>query len=168
MKLNLLYVVHVLDDLKVTKYELASLLKVTKRTVDRWILNPEEISGPARAVLKAWCTLKRHNLPWRPDCIDVIGDTKSFGIEIAHMRNKMIGLNKIIKDVSERGGSIYPWHIDKKKGIARLEAFEVHFYNIDNTWFSPYAYKNKSILQNNKLLNLIEDGLYSIAKTYRK
>ena len=45
--------------------EAAQLLRVTPRTVRRW-LDGEDVSGPVEQAVRAWIRLSDRRFPWRP------------------------------------------------------------------------------------------------------
>jgi len=56
-----------LNELGLSQTDLAKLLSVTTRTVNRWYNNPNEITGPAKQALRAWIKLNNLCFPWMPD-----------------------------------------------------------------------------------------------------
>ncbi len=61
----------IIKELETNPQELSKLLHVNIRTISRWIINPEDITGPAKQALLAWQKLHRIAMPWRPNAIDV-------------------------------------------------------------------------------------------------
>lgn len=113
-----------LDKLKLSQIEAARLLSVTPRTINRWVSNPHEISGPAEQALKGWLRLQHYNLPWRPDMEDIISDEHDSilinSIKNTHCDitdNKLKGMN--FMDL--------PWQVDFVRQIAVLETWKVYF-----------------------------------------
>jgi transcriptional regulator with XRE-family HTH domain len=60
-----------LIQLDLSQHELAGLLKVNIRTVNRWANNPGRIPEPVKQALIAWRKLDAIAMPWRPLSIDV-------------------------------------------------------------------------------------------------
>ena len=55
-----------LKELGLTQKEAAKLLSVNIRTMNRWVREEQQITGPAKQTFIAWLRLKRHNLAWGP------------------------------------------------------------------------------------------------------
>jgi hypothetical protein len=119
--------------LNLSPTEAARLLSVTPRTVNRWLKNPHEISGPAEQALRAWIILKDHNVSWRPDCVPIPflkEEEAEATYQIKNWVAKKYNLRviNIIKKVKKRGELSLPWQIDFKKGSIKLEkTIEVFF-----------------------------------------
>jgi hypothetical protein len=153
-----------LKQLNLSAIEAAKLLSVTPRTVNRWVDNPEEISGPAEQAIRAWMRLHNYNLPWRPDAIPIAEDDPDFPEQISMLRNESILLDSILQKVQKKGGSTLPWHINLQKGIARLETIEVNFYTMHNGSFSPAMYRrtDKSLLNLDSDRDILEDAIFCV------
>lgn len=61
-----------LDELDITAIEAAEYLGVGLRSIHRWLQYPEQMRESAKLPFRAWLQLKAHNLPWKPDAIDVL------------------------------------------------------------------------------------------------
>lgn len=129
------------------------ILSVTSRTINRWIENPDEISGPAEQALRAWIRLEKNNLPWRPDGFPLAEDDSSLAEQIALQRNHLIKLDHILQKVAQRGGVSLPWQVNLTKGVAKLETIEVSFYRLHNGGFSPAMYRRTD----QKLPDMVRD-----------
>lgn len=159
-----------LKQLNLQQIEAAKLLSVTPRTINRWAENPDEITGPAEQALRAWLRLHNYNLPWRPDSFPIAEDNLEFPEQISQFRNAAIALDQILQKVQARGGSTLPWHIDLKKGIARLETIEVSFYKTHEGCFSPAMYRrtDQQFPDMVKDQPLLEDAIFSIHQALSK
>lgn len=58
--------------LRVTNKELAQLLDVSERTVQRWLSARIEIPGAAGRAIEAWIAMDAAGLPWRPDGVPLL------------------------------------------------------------------------------------------------
>lgn len=67
-----------LEYLDISQTEASKLLDVNVRTIRRWMDNPDEMSGPSKHAISAWCMINKLGLSWRPNSIDIVvknGDT---------------------------------------------------------------------------------------------
>ncbi len=154
------------SQLQLSPVELARLLSVTPRTIHRWMEKPEEISGPAEQALHAWLTLKKYNLPWRPDCVNLpfLSDAE-LAKQIALHRLHAIGVENIIEKVMVRGGLSLPWQVDLDKGRVKLErVIEVMFHEVHGGFFDLTGYRridNGPIAYTDNQY-LIEDAIFAL------
>jgi transcriptional regulator with XRE-family HTH domain len=121
--------------------ELADLLGINVRTVQRWLSGEVDIPKSIECVVNAWMYLNQLGLPWRPDGFSVsllsVEEVKSQ--LILHMENTK-ELAKIIKKVQARGGPAAPWSVDLSAKKATLGDVWVRFYILSNGSFSPQSY----------------------------
>ena len=54
-----------LEKLGIKKKELATLFNVSNRTVNRWLLDVDRMSEPAKQSIIAWFKIDSHGLAWR-------------------------------------------------------------------------------------------------------
>jgi hypothetical protein len=154
-----------LAKLEISQVEAAHLLSVDPRTFRRWIESPSEMPGPAAVALGAWLRLNALNLPWRPDGIELPGDSKEeIANQITLFRNHSIGLDAILERVRSRGGPTAPWRVELKRGRATLEHMTLHFYLHPNGSFSPSTYSRADKPPDwERDRSLLEDGIAAIA-----
>ncbi|HMK89662.1 MAG TPA: hypothetical protein VK446_08530, partial [Methylocystis sp.] len=81
--------------------EAAQLLGVAPRTLRRWLLEGEEIPGPAIAALRAWRAMHSRNMNWKPDAQSLFQDDQD---QIAKYRRHIVELDAAFKRVETRGG----------------------------------------------------------------
>jgi len=144
--------------------EASQLLGVTPRTFRRWLVDGEEIPGPAEQAIRAWLRLHERRLPWRPDSTAIIEDDQH---QIARHREHAIDLSDMIARVEARGGPRTPWTVDRQRFRASLGPMEVSFYALANGGFSLGNYTRKDgspDVQRDR--ELIEDAAYCIAKEF--
>jgi hypothetical protein len=157
--------INTLNELVLTKTEVAKLLSVDIRTVMRWVDNSAKMTGPAEQTLQAWLRLHRIGMPWRPDGIDsVLSDFDEIAEKIKIYRHNAMQLNTILKKVKERGGPSAPWKVDLKKNVAILGPIKIWFCRLHNGLFSPSTYSRSDCppdLMRDK--TLIEDAFVCIA-----
>ena len=121
--------------------ELADLLGINVRTVQRWLAGQVEIPKSIGLVINAWMYLNQLGLPWRPDGFSVTL------LSLDQVKNQLLlqmentkELAKIIKKVQARGGPAAPWIVDLSAKKATLGDVWVRFYILSNGNFSPQSY----------------------------
>jgi hypothetical protein len=145
--------------------EAAQLLGVSTRTLRRWI-EGEEISGPAKAALRAWRQLHARHLAWKPDAIAIFEDDRA---QIEQARRHAQEMAGIIDLVEARGGPRNPWSVNLEKCVATFGPFEVGFYKLQNGGFSFSSYRRKDSSPDLKRDKpFLEDAAYSIGKAFSK
>lgn len=84
-------------------------------------------------------------------------------IDVKKYMDDCLTLTLIRAKKNEKG---LPWHIDREKGIARLESIEIKVNNIDEYKFLPVSYREIGKKANEIVFNkeLFEDGLYAYYK----
>lgn len=118
--LDILDVDACLSQLHLTDTEAAELLSVDTRTIRRWKKNLQEIPGPARAALRAWCRLDTLGLAWQPDAIGLgEHDSDRLALQVAAYREHAIALDATLRRVAERGGPAAPWEVNLETRRAR-------------------------------------------------
>ena len=157
----------VLTALDLNQEEAAKQLGVAPRSVRRW-LQGEAIPGPAEAALRAWLKLEEGGLAWRADSVTLF---ENHSERIAAYRQKAMHLNGLLERVNARGGPRMPWKVDIAAGHASMEWAHLYFYKLQNGGFSPSTYRRSDRdappdLERDR--DLIEDGLYCIAKAFEK
>ena len=163
--MNRIALIALLDRLRLSQIEAATLLSVNPRTFRRWIEDPAEMSKPAEAALLAWDRLNSLGLAWRPDGV-AIGETDPAEIasQIARFRQHAIDLNELLDRVERRGGPNPEWRVDLKKNEARLGPLRVYFYRLVNDGFSPASYSRSDRHPDpERDSTLLEDAYASIA-----
>jgi len=144
--------------------ELAQLLDVNIRTVQRWISGSIEIPMSAERALEAWTSLQSFGLPWRPDGDHFLSPYDMKRQVELHQQNS-IELADIIKKVKDRGGAAAPWVVSLSTKRATLEKMWVSFYILPNGSFSPQSYgRSDKEIDINRDKELIEDAFFSIAE----
>lgn len=148
--------------------ELADLLDVNIRTVQRWISGMTEIPMSTERVLEAWALLQRLGLPWRPDGNHLLS-LNDLRRQVELHKANAIEIAELIKKVNARGGAAAPWTVNLSAKKATLEKMWVSFYILPNGGFSPQSYgrTDKEIdVQRDK--ELIEDAIVCIAEEIGK
>lgn len=56
-----------LKELEISKLILADLFGVSYSAIYFWTKDPKKMKKSATYALRAWLTLKRNNLPWKPN-----------------------------------------------------------------------------------------------------
>lgn len=154
--------------LGISTQELANLLNINLRTIQRWISGDTPIPTATERVLEAWALLQRLGLPWRPDGNHLLSlsDVKR---QFALHKQSSIELAEVIKKVNARGGPAAPWSVNLAAKKATLEKMWVSFYILPNGAFSPQSYgrtdKEIDILRDKEL---IEDAFVCIAEELGK
>src|SRR5271163_2042752 len=91
----------ILTYLGIDHVEGAQLLGVAPRTMRRWLLEGEEIPGPAIVALRAWRAMHSRHLDWKPDAQTLFEDDQD---QIARYRNHVVDTYAALKRVEMRGG----------------------------------------------------------------
>lgn len=121
--------------------ELAQLLGINVRTVQRWLSGDVEIPKSIDCVINAWMYLNQLGLPWRPDGFSVaLLSTEQVKNQLLLQMENTKELVKIIKKVKSRGGPAAPWTVDLSAKKATLGDVWVRFYILPNGSFSPQSY----------------------------
>ena len=150
--------------LGVNPTEAAQLLGVAPRTMRRWLLEGEEIPGPAIVALRAWRTLHARNLNWKPDTKALFEDDQD---QIARHRRHVIDLAAAVARVERRGGPQSPWIVDLAKNSATCGPYEVHFYRLKSEGgFSLASYRRRDGITADlaKDTPFLEDAVYCIGR----
>lgn len=157
-----------LSVLKVTNHELAQLMGVNERTVQRWLSDQTEIPGGIARALEAWFYLDRVGLPWRPDGVQLV--RPAFGQVTVALRIDANGsLEDVIRAVLSRGGPTTPWIVDIGRRRATLGHAWIKFKILQYGKFVPQSY-GRSDIEPDMLRDraLIEDGYARIAISLRE
>ena len=155
--------------LRITTSELAELFSINERTVSRWINNEIAVPGPASCALKAWCTLERLGLPWRPDGLALLHAKSASGDPLALSLDPKTEVSKIVNAIKLRGGPSLPWKVDVDKREATLADIWIKFRPLSSNQFVPQSYGRSDIrpdLVRDK--HVIEEGFASISDALRK
>lgn len=154
-----------LKALDILRDEAATLLGVSKRTVNRWC-DGDEVPGPVEAALRAWLSLHKRGLAWKPDSISVLEADED---QIERQRKYAIRFNAMLNEVEKRGGPSTPWKVDFFSSTAKFATSEVSFYKLANGGFSLGWYRRSDrhpdLAQD---LPLIQDAAYCITNEYKK
>ena len=154
-----------LSALDLSREEAAQLLGVSKRTVTRWS-EGEDIPGPAVAALRAWLSLKKRDLAWKPDSISVLERDSD---QIERQRLYAVRLAEMLSQVEARGGAKHPWKVDTFRSTANFGAAEVTFYKLANGSFSIGSYRRADRSPDlNVDMPLIQDAAYCIAREFAR
>lgn len=149
-----------LTELGIDASEAAQLLRVSARSVRRW-LEDEAVPGTAEAAVKAWMALRRHGLAWRPDSMLV------FQTESDDARRKAANaglLRQLLLEVDASGGPRTHWRVDLAKERATFNAAEVSFEVFDQGGFQPWTYHRRDRAPSTDDLSDIRDACYCIAQ----
>ncbi len=146
--------------------ELAQLLDMNVRTVQRWLSGEVEIPRSIECVINAWMYLNQMGLPWRPDGFSVaLLSPEQVKNQLLLQMESSKELVKIIKKVKSRGGPAAPWIVDLSAKKATLGDVWVRFYILSNGSFSPQSYgrfdKNPDLYRDQSIL---EDAYVCIAE----
>ncbi len=162
--MNALELSTTLERLGLEPAEAAQLLSVAPRTMRRWLLEGEEIPGPAIVALRAWRAMHERNLTWKPDAQSLFDDDQD---QIARYRKHIVDLDAALKRVEQRGGPASFWAVDLSKNAAIFGPYEVHFYQLKSeAGFSLSSYRRRDAPPNlSHDMPLLEDAVYCIAKT---
>jgi hypothetical protein len=154
-----------LEMLDISRDEAATLLGVSKRTVNRWC-EGDEVPGPVEAALRAWLSLHTRGLGWKPDSISILEADED---QIERQRKYAIRFNAMLNEVEKRGGPSTPWKVDFLHSTAKFATSEISFYKLANGGFSLGYYRRSDrhpdLAQD---LPLIQDAAYCIANEYKK
>jgi hypothetical protein len=154
-----------LEALDISLGEAATFLGVSKRTVNRWC-DGDEVPGPVEAALRAWLSLHKRGLAWRPDSISVLEADED---QIERQRKYAIRFNAMLNEVEKRGGPSTPWKVNFFSSTAKFATSEISFYKLANGGFSIGSYRRSDrhpdLAQD---LPLIQDAAFCIANEYQK
>jgi hypothetical protein len=144
--------------------EAAQLLGVAPRTMRRWLLEGEEIPGPAIVALRAWRAMHDRHLNWKPDAQTLFEDDQD---QIAQYRRHVVDMAAAFRRVEQRGGPASQWAVDLSKNSAIFGPFEVGFYQLKGDGgFSLSNYRRRDQAPDvTRDLPLLEDAAYCIGKT---
>jgi hypothetical protein len=143
--------------------EAAQLLGVAPRTMRRWLLEGEEIPGPAIVALRAWRAMHARRMNWKPDAQTLFEDDQD---QTERYRRHIVDMDAAMKRVEKRGGPRSPWAVDLSKNSAILGPYEVHFYQLKaDGGFSLSNYRRRDgapdIAHD---MPFLEDAAYCIGK----
>jgi hypothetical protein len=143
--------------------EAAQLLGVAPRTMRRWLLEGEEIPGPAIVALRAWRAMHARHMNWKPDAQTLFEDDQD---QIEQYRKHVVDMDAAMKRVEKRGGPKLPWAVDLSKNSAILGPFEVSFYQLKGDGgFSLSSYRRRDKAPDTAHdMPFLEDAAYCIAK----
>lgn len=151
--------------LEISRGEAATFLGVSKRTVNRWC-EGDEVPGPVEAALRAWLSLHKRGLAWKPDSVSVLEADED---QIERQRKFAIRFNAMLNEVEKRGGPSTPWKVDFFSSTATFATSEISFYKLANGGFSIRSYRRSDrqpdLAQD---LPLVQDAAYCIANEYKK
>ena len=101
--MNRLELMNCMGSLKLSSSEMAKLLSVDPKTVERWLKDEVQVSGPAAQALRAWMRLDKLGLPWRPADHMIGLSDEEIAAQIRLLREHNVGLDSILQKVRERG-----------------------------------------------------------------
>jgi hypothetical protein len=144
--------------------EAAQLLGIAPRTMRRWLLEGEEIPGPAIVALRAWRAMHTRHMNWKPDAQSLFKDDQD---QIERYRKHIVDMDAALERVEMRGGPKSPWAVDLAKNSAILGPFEVSFYRLEaDGGFSLSYYRRRDRAPDLAHdMPFLEDAAYCIAKT---
>ena len=154
--------------LGISATELADLLDVNIRTVQRWVSGVTEIPMSTERVLEAWSLLQRLGLPWRPDGNHLLSlnDLRS---QVELHKANALEIANLIRKLNARGGAAAPWAVNLSAKKATLEKMWVSFYILPNGGFSPQSYgRTDKKIDIHRDKELIEDAIVCIAEEIGK
>lgn len=145
----------------------AQHLGVAPRTVRRWLLEGEEIPGPAIAALRAWRAMHDRHLDWKPDARTLFNDDQD---QITRYRQHVVDTVAARKRVEERGGPKSQWAVDLSKCNAIFGPFEVGFYSlVGGGEFSLSNYRRRDEAPDLvRDMPFLEDAAYCIGNAISK
>lgn len=154
-----------LRELQISTKEVAALLDVDFRTAKRWKERGVRIPSTAAIALRAWRSLKRRNLPWRPNGVELCWSEGTEVFEQLRLsRDHTVALHELLQRVERRGGPASPWNVDLDRHVAELGQVKLYFYTLANGGFTPSSYsrgdKEPDMARDWPLL---EDGIACIA-----
>jgi len=154
-----------LDLLDVGPHELADLLEVNVRTVNRWLDGTIETPTSTQRVVEAWKALKSANLPWRPNEIGIspFGIDKMMDLASRHQEHRKF-IDDVCRTVEARGGSSLKWSVELDKGSAKSGDFHVSFYKLVDGNISLGTFRRSDGMTPDLVRDryLIEDAIFSI------
>lgn len=153
-----------LSALRLSQTEASQLLGVSDRTLRRWA-EGESVPGPVEAALRAWRSLDRRHLPWKPDSMSVLANDED---QMERMEAYDRDLAQVLKEVEARGGPANPWTVDLARDTASFGPAEVGFYRLRNGGFSPTTYRRQDRRPSVEDTPDIQDAVYWIADAFSK
>ena len=153
--------------LGITLNELAYLLSVNPRTVNRWMEGSVEVPAPVSQLLGAWQKLKGLKVAWRPDEIDVEPvNLNKLAEQLDKLRQHEQQINVMCAAVKARGGCSLDWDVNLDMGTAKSGNFFLGFYRLANDGFSPSTFRRSDGRAPDLIRDrhIIEDAVYAIAQ----
>lgn len=151
-----------LEELGLDDNEAGKLLGMSGRSVRRW-RDGEAVPGAVEAAVRAWLTLHRNALPWKPDSLSVLVNDQ---IQIQRMREHAEILHVLLEEVDREGGPKTHWNIDFARRRATRDVAEVSFYVLSNGGFSPSTYHRSDRAPIEADRAEIRDACYCIAQAF--
>jgi hypothetical protein len=147
--------------------EAAQLLSVAPRTMRRWLVEGEEIPGPAIVAIRAWRAMHDRDMGWKPDTESLIVDDQD---QIERFRKHVVDTAAAILRVENRGGPTSQWVIDLSKKSAIGGPFEVNFYQLKaDRQVSLSRYRRSDMRPDiERDMPFLEDAVYCIFKAIAK
>ena len=145
----------------------AQLLGIASRTMRRWLLEGEDIPGPAIVALRAWRAMHDRQMNWKPDAQTLFEEDQD---QIDRYRKHIVEMDEAFRRVEMRGGPRSPWAVDLSKNTAILGPFEVSFYRLKDTeGFSLSNYRRRDKAPDlARDMPFLEDAAYCIHRTIAK
>ena len=97
-----------LEELGLDDNDAGQLLGMSGRSVRRW-REGEAVPGAVEAAVRAWLTLHRNALPWKPDSLSVLVNDR---VQIQRMREHAEILHLLLEEVDREGGPKTHWNVD--------------------------------------------------------
>ena len=147
--------------------EAAQLLGIAPRTMRRWLLEGEEIPGPAIVALRAWRAMHDRQMNWKPDAQTLFQDDQD---QIERYRKHIIDMDSALQRVENRGGPGSQWVVNLARQSAIFGPFEVSFYRLQSEGgFSLSNYRRRDSQPDlTSDMPYLEDAVYCIAKAIAK
>lgn len=156
-----------LNELDIGSYQLAELLDVNVRTVNRWLDGTIDTPMSVERVIAAWKALQSVNLPWRPNEIGIspFDINEMMDLACRHEAHRK-RIDEICSAVEARGGSALQWSVDLERSVATSGDFHLTFYRLKDGNISPQTFRRSDGVHPDPVRDqfLIEDALYSIKK----
>jgi len=154
--------------LGISTHELAVMLDINIRTVQRWVSGVSEIPTSTERVIQAWSLLQKLGLPWRPDG-DHLMSLHDLRRQVELHKANSLEIANLIEKVNARGGAAAPWTVNLSTKKATLEKMWVSFYILPNGGFSPQSYgRTDKEIDVRRDKELIEDAIVCIAEAIGK